>query len=135
MAFTIDFGGDESEETEKKKLSLRDGIRRFAPSKKTREKTPIVTAVTSHVTTVTASSQAVRMATNTNEFVDRKQLSTPEMLKATSGATRVVVDRENNIQSDDVARDAREKRVGDAASEAGTYTIDQVKCCDCFLAR
>jgi hypothetical protein len=55
------------------------------------------------------------------------------MIKATTlSATRVVVDRENNIQSDDVARDAREKRdaqtarVGDAASEAGTYTIDQV---------
>ena len=133
MAFTIDFGGDDSEESEKKKLSLRDGIRRFAPSKK---KTPTVTTVTSHhanVTTVTTTSQTVRMASNTNDYVDRKQLTTPEMIKATTlSATRVVVDRENNIQSDDVARDAREKRdaqtarVGDAASEAGTYTIDQV---------
>jgi hypothetical protein len=114
MAFTIDFGGDDSEESEKKKLSLRDGHH-------------------ANVTTVTTTSQAVRMASNTNDYVDRKQLTTPEMIKATTlSATRVVVDRENNIQSDDVARDAREKRdaptarVGDAASEAGTYTIDQV---------
>ena len=61
MAFTIDFGGDdESEESlKKKKLSLRDGIRRFAPSKKKNVST--VTSSSNATTTVTSSCQVARM--------------------------------------------------------------------------
>ena len=70
MAFTIDFGNDESEE--KKKLSLRDGIRRFAPNKKTpREKASSADSVTSTSPSPVAV-VVVRLPTNSNNFVDRK---------------------------------------------------------------
>jgi hypothetical protein len=115
-AFTVDFGDDGSEETaEKKRLSLRDGIRRFVP-KKIREK--VTPGVTSPVPAA-----KVSPLPNSNEYaVDRKSAE-PKF----SGKPRgVVVDCENNIQTDDVARDDRDAKGGDAASEAGTYTIDQV---------
>jgi hypothetical protein len=134
MAFTINFGNDDTEENiEKKKLSLRDGIRRFAPTKKTREKTTqnvtanVVTNVTP--TSTSPSPAVVRLPANTNEFVDRKVEKSTESKMTTK---RVVVDRENNIESNVVVttRDDRDARAGDAASEAGTYTIDQVRSFD-----
>ena len=134
MAFTIDFSNDDAEE--KKRLSLRDGIRRFAPSKKsaTREKsTPnVTTTVVANVTPASTSPSpaVVRLPSNTNDFVDRKNDKTMESkVTSTSLSTkRVVVDRENNIASGIVVmtRDGCDAKIGDTASEAGTYTIDQV---------
>ncbi len=148
MAFTIDFGGDDSEESEKKKLSLRDGIRRFAPSKKTKPASHNVTVatstnMTSH-TSVTSSCPSTRMvslppATNTNDYVTPpkqhqsgvtpdKYVTTDKYVTMTSSTSRaVVVDKENNIQSSEVVQQATRTAGGDAASEAGTYTIDQVR--------
>ena len=125
MAFTIDFGNDESEE--KKKLSLRDGIRRFAPNKKTpREKASNADSVTSTSPSPVAA-VVVRLPTNSNNFVDRKVEPSTELR---TSKRVVVVDRENNIQPDVVLMsrndDARDAKACDAASEAGTYTIDQV---------
>ena len=145
MAFTIDFGGDDSEESEKKKLSLRDGIRRFAPSKKTKPPSHTVTVVTSAAAnmtshaSVTSSCQSARMVslppvTNTNDYVTPPKqhhsgATTDKYVAMTSSVSRsvVVVDKENNIQSSEVVQQATRGAGGDAASEAGTYTIDQVR--------
>jgi hypothetical protein len=144
MAFTIDFGGNDSEESEKKKLSLRDGIRRFAPSKKTKPPSHTVTVVTSAAanatshTSVTTSSQSARMvslpvANNTNDYVTppkqhNSSVTTDKYVTMTSSTSRaVVVDKENNIQPSEIVQQATRAAGGDAASEAGTYTIDQVR--------
>lgn len=135
MAFTIDFGNDDAEE--KKKLSLRDGIRRFAPSKKvvTREKATqnVTTTVVANVTSTSPSPAVVRLPTNTNDFVDRKN-EKPLMESRVTSTKRVVVDRENNIESGIVVmpRDGCDAKIGDTASEAGTYTIDQVSSCHSY---
>ena len=87
----------------------------------------VVTNVTP--TSTSPSPAVVRLPANTNEFVDRKVEKSTESKVTTK---RVVVDRENNIESNVVVttRDDRDARAGDAASEAGTYTIDQVRSFD-----
>ena len=94
MAFTIDFG-DAKVENKPKKFNLKDGIKRFAPLKKS---SAVVTKT--KVTSATASAPLPEIP----NLVDRENNNNE------------VVDQGDNKFSQDV---------GDACSDTGTYTIDE----------
>jgi len=151
MAFTIDFGSTHDADSEaKKKLSLRDGIRMFAPNKK---KSPAVSASQSGHASLSPRAAAsgvdhekkkeaegapvYALPRDTVVKISSSRLSsdpeTPTKISAETGLkgrsvrANVAVDADNNITLSSDTRDNRNSgRGGDAASEAGTYTIDQV---------
>ena len=146
MAFTVDFGqGDEADERDlstEKRLGLKDGIGRFAPAKKMRDKPKSPRAAnklnpshkedvmslsqttTNNVNTIVSSSSAKKIEASKNNYqkipgkgdpsadLGRKSNLSRSLNEKSAKKETLVVDEENNIAA------------GDAGSDAGTYTID-----------